>query len=71
MNDNVVPLFRPKNTVKKVPVGTDMTGLIIAVTNWAEEQGVDVSSDIGFQIRCADFMAYLQILAKEGDKKFA
>jgi hypothetical protein len=64
MSDNVVPLFRKKAVeTKKIPAEVDVTGLVLAITNWAEEQGVDVYNDIAFHIRVADLMAHLQIMA--------
>lgn len=63
---NVVP-FRNKNIptpVERPPV--DVTGLILAITDWAEDQGVDVYNDAAFKIRVADLMAHLQVMAHAG-----
>jgi hypothetical protein len=72
MSTNVVPLLRPeiKKPINKV---IDIKNLISSVIDWAEDQGIDVQNDIGFQIRCADFMTYLELLAKEenGERKQA
>lgn len=61
---NVVPLFRSTTAKKQLPP-VDVTGLIMAITNWAEDQGVDVYNDTAFQIRVGDLMAHLQVMAKE------
>ena len=57
MSTNVVPLFGPKSQGVEVPKVVDVK---------------NVQNDIGFQIRCADFMTYLELLAKEdGERKTA
>lgn len=61
---NVVPIFGNKNkpqAVERPPV--DVTGLVLAITNWAEDQGVDVYNDPAFHIRVSDLMAHLQVMA--------
>lgn len=68
MADNVVPLFGRKNSNPGRPP-VDVSGLIMAITNWAEDQGVDVYNDTAFQIRVSDLMAHLQVMAKEGRKQ--
>ena len=65
MSNNVVPLFKPKTENIHMPKIVDVNNLVSIVIDWAEDQGVDVQNDIGFQIRCADFMTYLELLAKE------
>ncbi len=60
---NVVSLFQQKP--KAGVVDDDVTGLVLSITEWAEERGVDVYNDLAFQIRVADLMAQLKILAKE------
>ena len=72
MSSNVVPLFGPKLKVEDMPKVVDVKNLVSIIIDWAEDQGVDVQNDIGFQIRCADFMTYLELLAKEdGERKTA
>lgn len=68
MSDNVVPLFGPR-IKNKQPPNLDIGELIWAISSWAEDRGVDVSDDIGFQIRCTDFMTYLQLMVKEEDAR--
>ncbi len=60
---NVVQLFQPK-THSVQETDDDVSGLILGITNWAEERGVDVYNDLAFQIRVADLMAQLKLLAK-------
>lgn len=65
---NVVPLFgRKKEQIVRPPV--DVTGLILAITDWAEDQGVDVYNDAAFKIRVADLMAHLQMMAKDSRER--
>lgn len=64
---NVVNLFGRKPTKDQPPV--DVSGLIMAITNWAEDQGVDVYNDTAFHIRVGDLMAHLQVMAKEGRRR--
>jgi hypothetical protein len=64
MSNNVVPMIRPTKELKTAR-STDMSDLIAHIVDWAEDQGIDLDNDVGFQIRCADFMAYLEILAKD------
>lgn len=72
MSTNVVPLFGPKSQGVEMPKVVDVKNLVTMIIDWAEDQGVDVQNDIGFQIRCADFMTYLELLAKEdGERKTA
>lgn len=72
MSNNVVPLFGANNVPSKTPFrDIDVTELISMIFDWAEYQGADIHNDIGFQVRCADFMTYLQLLAKEGERKTA
>lgn len=70
MSNNVVSFSRKQS--KPMPKATPNTtaNLIGAITDWAEEQGVDVYNDVGFQIRCADFIMHLQIMAS-GERKTA
>jgi hypothetical protein len=67
MSNNVVPLFGTK--VTPVRKSLDVTELVSSVIDWAVEQGVDVDNDVGFQVRCADFMTYLQLLAREEEQR--
>lgn len=62
---NVVSIFanRAKPEPKVVP--QDINGVLLAITNWAESNGVDVYSDLRFKYRLADFMALMQITATE------
>ncbi len=60
---NVVQLFQTK-TPSVQEADDDVSGLILGITNWAEERGIDVYGDLGFQIRVADLMAQLKLLAK-------
>ena len=61
---NVVSLFPVRETPKELgPV--DPTGLILAITNWAEEHGVDVYNDIAFEIRVTDLVSQLQVMAQD------
>jgi len=66
---NVVQLRKPKvvpATVERPEV--DVTGLILAISNWAEDEGIDVYNDTKFHVRVGDLMAHLQIMAKESRK---
>ena len=73
MSNNVVKLFGPRE--KRVPIAardvSGLTAVIHTIANWAESQGVDVNNDPGFLIRAADFMTYLQMLSRDGEKKTA
>ena len=60
---NVVSLFQTK-TQSVQETDDDVTSLILSITNWAEERGVDVYNDLAFHIRVADLMAQLKLLAK-------
>jgi hypothetical protein len=60
---NVVELFASKKPSNPERPPVDVTGLVLAITNWAEDQGADVYNDVAFHIRVADLMAHLQILA--------
>ena len=60
---NVIKLFTPKIRIEK-ELDDDVTGLILSITNWAEARGADVYNDLAFQIRVADLMAQLKLLAK-------
>lgn len=64
MSDNVIS-FRKVEKTKSSKKIVNVEGLVSAIVDWAEEQGVDVQNDVGFQIRCADFMTYLELVAKE------
>ena len=61
---NVVSLFQTKTQSVQETNDDDVTGLILSITNWAEERGVDVYNDLAFHIRVADLMAQLKLLAK-------
>jgi len=63
MSNNVIELFPPAKVVER-PSSVDVTGLIDVIHTWAIEQGIDVQNDAGFEIRVADLMAQLQIMAK-------
>ena len=58
---NVVPLFAPKSAKKK---SIDTEGLVSMITDWAEEQGVDIN-DQPFRTRCEDLVTWLHIMAKD------
>jgi len=62
---NVVQLFAPKkaNSVERPPV--DVTGLVVAIVDWAEAQGIDLHNNPAFEIRVSDLMAQLQIMARD------
>jgi len=61
MSDNVVALF---GTPKPERPPVDITGLVSVIIGWAQEQGIDVQNNAGFNIRVSDLMAQLQIMAK-------
>lgn len=71
MNSNVISFqtYRVLTPEKKKVV--DVTCLISSIIDWVENQGIEVENDVGFQIRCADFMTYLELLAKDGERKIA
>jgi hypothetical protein len=60
---NVVELFKTKEKRELPPV--DVTGIILVIANWAEEQGIDIYNDAAFNIRVTDLMTHLEIMAKE------
>lgn len=67
--NNVVQLFSQKKKIEaEQEIDDDVTGLILSITNWSEARGVDVYNDVGFQIRVADLMAQLKLLAKNNRK---
>ena len=68
MSNNVI-LFN-RGQIKPIPKEAlnTTTNLIGAITDWAEQQGVDIYNDVGFQIRCADFIMHLQIMASKEQK---
>lgn len=58
---NVVPLFAPKLEKRK---SIDTAGLVSSITDWAEDQGVDIN-DQAFRTRCEDLVTWLHIMAKD------
>lgn len=61
---NVVSLFQTKTPSVQETDDDDVTGIIMYITDWAEERGVDIYNDLAFHIRVADLMAQLKLLAK-------
>jgi hypothetical protein len=57
---NVVQLFSIKPQKKSI----DTAGLVAHITDWAEEQGVDIE-DQAFRTRCEDLVTWLHIMAKD------
>lgn len=49
----------------------DATDIVNAIVDWAYYRGIDVDGDIGFMIRCTDFVSYLQMAAKNAEKNVA
>ena len=71
MSSNIVSFRgRTRKAVEQKKV-IDVTNLISGILDWVESQGIEVENDIGFQVRCADFMTYLELLVKDGDRKSA
>lgn len=70
MSNNVIPLFGGKKPAARKSLPSDVTDLTMFIANWAEMQGVDIY-DVAFQIRCADFLTHLQIMASDGARKSA
>lgn len=70
MSNNVVPLFGERTKPKKKSAPSNTSDLLLYIADWAENQGVDIY-DVGFQIRCADFMTHLQMMASDGARKTA
>jgi hypothetical protein len=71
MSDNIVSFQGRTRKIIEEKKAIDVTCLISSIIDWAENQGVEVDNDIGFQIRCADFMTYLELLVKDGNRKIA
>ena len=74
MSNNVVSIFAGRQQPAPRPAPTifaDATDIINAIVDWADARGIDVLNDIGFQVRCRDFISHLQLAAKEAEKKTA
>lgn len=64
--NNVVSFERKKSiSINKIPKNIDTTAIIQMVLDWAESNGVDATNDVAFQVRCADFMTYLELAARD------
>jgi hypothetical protein len=68
MSNNVISLFGLRKKPERKSLPSDTSSLALFIANWAEEQGVDIY-DVAFQIRCADFITHLQIMASDGMRK--
>lgn len=64
---NIREARKQRESTKTIPpIGIDV--VIQSITDWAEDNGIDIYNDMAFQLRLADFMALMKISAQKERK---